>query len=127
MGRIRRKAMGQQFRHLCRATTPFVKPTLHLFVCTNERPIGGRPACGQRGKELAAALAEAIARDPHLVGRTRVTSCECLGPCFDGPNLVVYPEGLWYSGVAVDDVPELVSALAAGGALERLLSVGDDE
>ena len=32
-----------------------------------------------------------------------------MGLCARGPNWVVYPDGVWYSGVQVTDVPEIVS------------------
>ncbi|HWU87749.1 MAG TPA: (2Fe-2S) ferredoxin domain-containing protein [Kofleriaceae bacterium] len=87
----------------------------HLFVCTNPRS-SGKPACGPGGG--AALLAEVqkllIARGAVDV---RVTPCGCLGSCFDGPNAVVYPEGVWYAGVAVDDAPRLVRHLLDGTPL----------
>ena len=88
----------------------------HVFVCTNRRPVGGRPSCGARGgAELLAALREEVARRPALWGRVMVTGCECLGPCFDGPNLVVYPEAVWYAGAAADDAGEIAEVHLAGG------------
>lgn len=60
-------------------------------------------------------------------GRVGVTGCECLGPCFDGPNMVVYPEGIWYAGVAVEDVPEIVDHLAGGPVVERLVYDWSDD
>ncbi len=42
--------------------------------------------------------------------------------CERGPNMVVYPEGIWYSGVQVADVPELVrEQFSNGRPLERLV------
>jgi len=46
-----------------------------------------------------------------------VTPCGCLGPCFDGPNAVVYPDGVWYAGLATDDAPGLVRHLIEGAPL----------
>src|SRR5215468_111871 len=67
----------------------------HLFVCTNSRS-SGKPACGPRGDALVAAVQlELLVRDG---GDALVTSCGCLGPCFDGPNAVIYPDGVWYAG-----------------------------
>jgi len=43
-----------------------------------------------------------------------VTSCGCLGPCFDGPNAVVYPDGIWYAGLDETDAPSLVDHLIDG-------------
>jgi (2Fe-2S) ferredoxin len=86
-----------------------------VFVCTQSRPHGGRPACGLRGgPELLAALREAVASQPDLWD-VAVTGCECLGPCFDGPNAVVYPDGVWYAGAGPSDVAELVDEHLAGG------------
>jgi (2Fe-2S) ferredoxin/ubiquinone/menaquinone biosynthesis C-methylase UbiE/DNA-binding CsgD family transcriptional regulator len=46
-----------------------------------------------------------------------------VGVCERGPNLVVYPEGVWYSGVRAEDIPELVeSHFVQGRVLERLVN-----
>jgi len=87
----------------------------HLFVCTNELA-SGKPACGGRGgRELLAAVQhELIVRG----ATARATACGCLGPCFDGPNAVVYPDGIWYGDLAAGDAPALVDHLVNGVALE---------
>ena len=51
-----------------------------------------------------------------------VTPCGCLGPCFDGPNAVVYPDGVWYAGLAADDAPGLVEHLVDGVVLAAKVS-----
>ncbi len=83
----------------------------HLFICTNPRS-SGKPACGQRGTELVAAVQNLlIARGtPDAL----VTPCGCLGPCFDGPNAVVYPDGVWYARLDAADAPSLVDHLIDG-------------
>jgi (2Fe-2S) ferredoxin len=88
----------------------------HLFVCANGRS-SGKPACGPRGGDalVTAVLHELIAR--RAVDDVLVTPCECLGPCFDGPNAVVYPDGVWYAGLAADDAPRLVEHLLGGTPL----------
>jgi (2Fe-2S) ferredoxin len=47
----------------------------------------------------------------------RVTGCACLGPCFDGPNAVVYPDNVWYGGLAEGDADALVDHLVDGTVL----------
>jgi (2Fe-2S) ferredoxin len=42
------------------------------------------------------------------------TACSCLGPCFDGPTAVVYPDGVWYGGLAPGDAAGLVAHLRTG-------------
>jgi (2Fe-2S) ferredoxin len=96
---------------------------VHVFVCTNQRPEGGKPACDGAG--IYAALQQEIVRHPQLWDQVAVTPSGCLGPCFDGPTLVVYgygwPEGVWYAGVRASDAAELVKAhFLDGEPLERL-------
>ena len=51
-----------------------------------------------------------------------MTACGSLGLCEHGPNLVVYPEGTWYSGVTPADVPEIVrSHFGEDTPVERLV------
>ena len=100
----------------------------HVFVCTNTRPPGGKPACGGRsGVEVAAALQRAVATAPELVGEVAVTPCGCLGPCFDGPAAVVYPDGTWLAGFGEADVPALVAWLGGGELPDRLRYTWQDE
>lgn len=100
----------------------------HVFVCVHGRPDGGRPSCGGRGgAELLAALREEVTSRPALLD-VAVTGCECLGPCFDGPNLVVYPEGVWYAGAQATDAGEIADAHLGGGqVVERLRRQWPDE
>jgi (2Fe-2S) ferredoxin len=41
-------------------------------------------------------------------GEVLVTGTTCLGPCEQGPNVVVYPTGTWYSQVKDTDVPVIM-------------------
>ncbi|MCX5748006.1 MAG: hypothetical protein NT062_36555 [Proteobacteria bacterium] len=43
-----------------------------------------------------------------------VTPTGCLGPCFDGPNAVVYPDGIWYAGIDAGDAAALADHLVDG-------------
>lgn len=87
----------------------------HLFVCTNPRA-SGKPACGAHGGDAFAAevLRRLIERGATDV---LVTPCGCLGPCFDGPSAVVYPDGVWYGALTLDDAPTLVDHLIDGTVL----------
>jgi (2Fe-2S) ferredoxin len=84
-------------------------PVRHLFVCTNTIA-SGKPACGLRGgPELLLAVQRL------LIGRdARATACACLGPCFDGPNAVVYPDGVWYGGLDEHDADAIAAHLVDG-------------
>jgi (2Fe-2S) ferredoxin len=84
-----------------------------IFVCTNARD-GGRVACGNPGRgglELCESLKNAV-KELGLKGKVRVARSGCLDLCEKGPNLFVYPEGEWRSGVGQQDVPEILKKLA---------------
>ncbi len=94
----------------------------HVFVCENRRPPGDpRGSCGARGGEaIRAALKVEIARR-GLEAEVRANASGCLDACAAGPTIVVYPEGVWYGGVRVEDVPEIVERhLVRGEPVERL-------
>ena len=80
----------------------------HVLVCGQERP-DRAPCCGaNQGQALFDALTSEV-RQAKLGAGVTVTRCGCLGLCGRGPNVVVYPEGRWYTGVRLEDVPLLVS------------------
>jgi (2Fe-2S) ferredoxin len=67
------------------------------------------------------ALQRALLAHKDLWDQVALNTASCLGPCFDGPNIVVYPEGVWYAGVQEEDVAEIVSEHLVGGrVVERL-------
>ncbi len=94
----------------------------HVFVCANRRPPGHpKGSCAERGcNDLLMALTEAVDTN-ELWEAVKVNSTNCLGPCDNGPSIVVYPEGIWYGGVKPADVPELVAShFLTGVPVERL-------
>jgi (2Fe-2S) ferredoxin len=99
------------------------QPQRHLFVCCNQRPADGKPSCGARGGErLLERFTEALAARPELWAEVAATPCGCLGPCFDGPTLVVYPDAIFYARVGEGDVAEIVQRhLIEGIPVERLV------
>lgn len=83
------------------------KPKYHILVCTNSRPPGHpKPSCGATGAQnLLMALNMGLIERGVQPGEVLVTGTTCLGPCEQGPNVVVYPTGTWYSQVKDSDVP----------------------
>jgi len=84
----------------------------HLFVCTNERDEGS--SCGRRGSfEILKALKATIrGRGLDHEAGIMATKSGCLGLCSVGPNLVVYPQGLWRSSLTHADAIGLLKELA---------------
>jgi NADP-reducing hydrogenase subunit HndC len=44
----------------------------------------------------------------NLSFKVRANKSGCLGLCSNGPIVVIYPQGIWYSKVTVDDVPIII-------------------
>jgi (2Fe-2S) ferredoxin len=87
--------------------TPF---TCHVFVCTNDRQ-GARRSCADNDSlRLRAELKELVASRGWRT-RVRVSSCGCMGLCEKGPNVILHPQGHWYSAVTPADIPQLVKQL----------------
>jgi (2Fe-2S) ferredoxin len=92
------------------------KPAKHFFVCRRHRdPAEGKPSCdtGGSGPIFEAVKKEIEAR--NLWDTVQLTATQCLGQCYDGPIAVVYPEGVWYGHLTVEDVPKLVEEHLIGG------------
>jgi (2Fe-2S) ferredoxin len=41
--------------------------------------------------------------------KVRISQCGCMGLCPNGPNVIIYPQKVWFSGVSPDDVDQIVS------------------
>ncbi len=94
----------------------------HLFFCTNLRE-GGRQSCGECGSVELRAYAKKRIKDLGVsgAGGVRVNTAGCLDRCEDGPVVVVYPEGVWYSYIDEEDLDEIIdSHLLKGVVVERL-------
>jgi sirohydrochlorin ferrochelatase/(2Fe-2S) ferredoxin len=73
----------------------------HILVC-------GNGDCVQRGAvRLLDGLRRAVRR-AGLQRDVRVTRTSCMGRCGEGPAVVIYPDGVWYRQVQVDDVEDIV-------------------
>lgn len=81
------------------------KPEKHVFVCTQQRPMGHpRSSCSER--DCVTIMEEFLwqTQQRELFNKVQVTATGCMGPCSEGPTVLVYPEGVMYSGLKKDDV-----------------------
>jgi (2Fe-2S) ferredoxin/predicted O-methyltransferase YrrM len=92
----------------------------HVFVCDQRKP-EGMPCCATRGSARVIEVLRQEVAAQGLSNEVQITSCGSIGLCERGPNMIVYPEGIWYSGVLPQDVPEIVRThFQAGRVVERL-------
>ncbi|MES1224449.1 MAG: (2Fe-2S) ferredoxin domain-containing protein [Bacteroidota bacterium] len=94
----------------------------HIFICINERRNSERKSCGEaHGLELVSAFKEGI-KKRNIQLKLRAQKAGCLDICDFGPTVVIYPEGVFYVGVEVADVDEIIdSHLVNNQPVERLL------
>jgi (2Fe-2S) ferredoxin len=94
-----------------------------VFVCVNERPADDpRGSCLPKGGAEVRDRFKAELKSRGVAKVVRANNAGCLDQCARGVSVVVYPEQVWYGGVTVDDVPEIVEKHLIGGeVVERLL------
>ena len=94
----------------------------HVFFCINERN-DGRACCADRNAQALQDYAKKRLKTLNMngPGKIRINKAGCLDRCEEGPVLVVYPEGIWYTYIDEEDIDEIVdSHLIAGKPVERL-------
>lgn len=100
---------------------------VHIFACTNTRPDKHpRGSCAARGSVKLRDYMKARAKELGIDG-VRVNSAGCLDRCELGPVVVIYPEGVWYSVQATEDIDEILQThVIDGGRVSRLLLKPED-
>ena len=100
----------------------------HVFCCTNIRPPDHpRGSCARKGSERLRDTMKKMAKEMGLKD-VRINSAGCLDRCELGPNMVIYPDGVWYHYEDEADIREILEThVKNGGRVERLmLKPGDD-
>jgi (2Fe-2S) ferredoxin len=94
----------------------------HVFFCCNQREPGAT-CCNNHGAQALRDYAKDRVKALKLngPGKVRINSAGCMDRCDDGPVIVVYPEGVWYTYVDKHDIDEIVDEhLVHGRIVERL-------
>lgn len=73
----------------------------HILVCKD-------PDCIHKGAhEVMDALQDELVAE-GLINEIQVLETSRIGNCWNGPEMMVYPEGIHYTNLTVDDIPYLV-------------------
>ena len=94
----------------------------HVFFCTNQRD-DGAACCANQDAQAMRDYAKEKIKKLHLNGKEkcRINNAGCLDRCNEGPVVVVYPEGVWYTYVDKSDIDEIIDQhLRHGRIVERL-------
>lgn len=88
----------------------------HVLVCAD-------PDCLARGAhEIVDALQDELVRQ-GLIEEVQVLETSRIGDCQHGPELMVYPDGVHYSHLTLDDIPVLVEEhFLKGRIVQRLVA-----
>ena len=94
----------------------------HVFFCTNQRTDGRRCCQDNRAFEMRSYMKGRIKQAAQSgKGLLRVNTAGCLDRCDQGPVIVIYPQGLWYTYLDEEDIDEIIDSLLSDGRpIERL-------
>jgi (2Fe-2S) ferredoxin len=100
--------------------------THHIFICSNQRSLGHRRGCcdPDGSQSLRNAFKTELKRR-GLGSLVRANKAGCLDQCEHGPTVVVYPQGVFYGGVTLADVPRIVEETVIAGRVIEELRISD--
>ena len=88
------------------------KLVAHILVCAHK-------TCLKHGaREVAKELKQCL-RENDLKRRVMLTAVDCLDQCGDGPLAVVYPDGVWYGDLKVEDARKIIEEHIMEGHIVR--------
>src|SRR3990172_4529226 len=97
----------------------------HILVCVDLQ-------CLQKGAhEILDALQDELVAE-GLIDEVQVLETSRIGGCAEGPEMMVYPEGVHYVGMTIDDIPYLVEEHFLKGRIAKKfvhteVTVADEE
>ena len=80
-----------------------------IFVCLNERPAGETCCAASDSAPILEALKTQV-KSAGLKGKVRVSRSGCQDLCAQGPNIMVFPDNVWYHHVTLEQIPEIIAA-----------------
>lgn len=95
----------------------------HIFICENQREENHpRGSCAAKNSAELTNKFKTRLKELGLNSAIRANKSGCLDACEFGPIVLVYPEQIWYGGVKLEDVEEIIQEhLIKNKPVERLL------
>ena len=91
----------------------------HVLVCVD-------PECLTKGAhEVLDAFQDELVAE-GLIDEVQVLETSRIGGCANGPEMMVYPEGVHYAGLTVDDIPYLVEEHFLKGRVAKKFLVSEE-
>jgi len=82
----------------------------HVFVCTNDR-VGERRSCADNNSPLVRKRLKEEVKTRGWDQQVRISQSGCMGLCGLGPNVILYPQKIWFSEVFEDDLGMIISSI----------------
>ncbi len=98
----------------CRVHSDVPCKETQILIC------GGTGCTSSHSMEIRKALEETLAAK-GMEKDVKIITTGCFGLCARGPIMIVYPAGTFYNMVQVEDVPDIVDAIANGTIVDRLI------
>jgi len=100
--------------------------THHIFICCNQRAPGHRRGCcNPDGSEQLRNAFKAEVKSRRLGPLVRANKAGCLEQCEHGPTVAIYPQGIFYGGVSVADVPRIIEETVINGRVIEELQISE--
>ena len=101
---IVKRNLSRYNRNMQKSAPPYQKI---IFVCTNSRD-GGAICCSGGGSVAIREALKRYVKENGLQGKVRVSQSGCMDLCSQGPNIMIFPDGIWYKDVTLEDVPAII-------------------
>lgn len=95
----------------------------HVFICSNDKDAPKKCCGSSHGTELVDAFRAEWAKQGGAE-KIRIQKSGCLDFCGKGPAMVVYPEGVFYGNVQIEDVAEITETHLIRNEIVSRLQIG---
>ncbi len=82
----------------------------HVLVC-------GNIDCAKKGSTEIITKLRRMIRKEDKQQEFRITKTSCMGRCGEGPSIVVYPDGVWYREIKIEETEQLYNQHMKNGQI----------